>query len=184
VAGSFVSVAPTVAPPRARPSARGPRWARLAATVLLCASLLLAAVVAGAAALGIRTAVVLTGSMRPAFAPNDMLLTERTAAAAVRPGDVISFAAPDQAGVVITHRVSSIAPVAAGRLAFVTKGDANNTAERWTIERQGTVARVMGVLPGVGALTEWTGRPTTRIAIFGLLGALLLWFGLRAVWRR
>jgi len=179
-AGAF-----TVAPGAgAAPRSAGPRWPSAAASVLLWSTVLLALTVAAGAALGVRTAVVLTGSMEPALSPGDMIVTQRVPAAEARTGDIISFASPREAGVVITHRVRKIGAGRDGRIAFVTQGDANNTPERWTIARDGTVGRVRGVLPGAGALTGWTGDPALRLLIFGLLGAGLLLVGLRWIWRR
>ncbi|MCW2991678.1 MAG: Signal peptidase, partial [Solirubrobacterales bacterium] len=77
----------------------------------------------------------------------------------------------------------SIRAAGAGQLAVETRGDANNTSERWTIAADGTVARVIQVLPGVGAITDWAGDPTLRLIVIGLLGGLLLCLGLRWVWR-
>lgn len=175
----------TVAPaPSARAEGRrAARWGGRAATALLCLAVALAVAVAVAAAFGVRTAVVLTGSMRPALAPNDLLLTQRVAARDVRPRQIISFSDPERPGMVITHRVRSIAPARDGRLAVVTQGDANNTPERWTIAPDGTVARVIGVVPKVGAVTDWARDPLLRVLVIGLLGALVLAGGLRWIWR-
>lgn len=183
MAGPFVSVAPAAAADAAAARVGAGGWARLT-TGLLWGSVILALVVAGAAAFGVRTAVVLTGSMRPALDPNDMILVRATTASDVRARQIVSFAAPDGSGAVITHRVESVSPAPGGTLAFVTRGDANNTSERWTIDASGSVGRVVGVLPGVGAVTAWAGDPAMRRGVFGLLGALLLALGLRWIWRR
>lgn len=179
---SAFSVAPAPAAP-ARPLRGGRRWPSRCASGLLYVSIGLALVVALAASFGLRTAVVLTGSMRPALAPDDMLLTKRIQAAEAKPGDIVSFAAPQAKGVIITHRVKRIAPAAGGQLAFVTQGDANNAPERWKIRPEGSMGRVVGVIPGVGALTGWTGDAAMRLAVFGFIGLLLLAYGLRWVWR-
>lgn len=181
-AGAF-SVSPVPRVAGDRPVAASAGWGSRAATVLLCLALALAAVVGIGAAAGVRTAVVLTGSMRPALSPNDLLITRTVRARDVRPGQIISFAAPEQPGMVITHRVRSIRAAGPGQLAVETRGDANNTSERWTIAADGTVARVIQVLPGVGAITDWAGDPTLRLIVIGLLGGLLLFVGLRWVWR-
>jgi signal peptidase len=179
-AGAF-SVAPA---PAAVPAAGAGRraWAERATTALLVLAVLLALIVGVGAALGFRTAVVLTGSMRPALAPNDMLVTKRITPDQARSGDIISFAAPGEPGKVITHRVRSVRIAPDGRLAFVTQGDANNTAERWSIPADGKMARVVSVLPQVGTVTEWSSDPTTRTLVFAVLGAGFLLFGLRRIW--
>jgi signal peptidase len=167
----------------ARP-APGRRWPGRAAGALLALALLLAALVGAGAALGLRIQVVLTGSMAPALAPDDMLIVERISAGEMRVGDIVSFAAPGQQDVVITHRVRGLAAAPGGGLAVETRGDANNTSERWTIPRDGVVARVEAVVPALGSLTRWARDPAIRLAVFALLGALLAWLGLRWVWGR
>lgn len=151
---------------------------------LLWGAVALAVAVVAAAALGYRTEVVLTGSMRPALAPNDMVVVHGIAAGEMRVGDVVSFAAPGQRGIVITHRVRSLAPARGGRIAVVTRGDANTASEHWTIARTGHVARVVGTLPGLGAVTNWAGNPLLRLLVFGGLGLIALVAGLRWIWSR
>lgn len=172
--------------PAQRPAHAAPKcaaWAKRASTVTLVASIVLAVAIGAAAALGIRTEVVLTGSMQPTLSPGDMLVVRGITAAEMRVGDIVSFAAPDQQGVVITHRVRKLHTRADGRIAVVTQGDANNTPERWTISPRGSVARVVQTIPGVGKLTDWTHDPLTRTIVFLVLGAALLAGGLRWVWK-
>lgn len=162
----------------------GRRWASRLATGVLCVVLVLAVAVGIAAALGYRTEVILTGSMRPALAPNDMVIVQGIAAREMRVGDIVSFAAPEQKGVVITHRVRKLGPKADGRIAVVTRGDANNASERWAIAPEGSVARVIGTVPGIGAITNWAGEPLLRVLVFGGFGLAILFFALRWIWRR
>ena len=165
-------------------AARARGYGGRVATVLLAGAAALAVAVAVAAAFGVRAELKLTGSMRPAIAPNDLLVVHRVAAAEMRVGDIVSFASPAGNGMVITHRVRALHRAPGGRIAVVTRGDANNTSERWTIAARGTVARVIAVLPQVGRLTNWAGNPTARLAVFLTLGLLMLAAGLRRVWRR
>jgi len=176
---------PPAAPAAARPAAVGrrTRLGRLS-TALLWGAVALAVTVVVAGALGYRTEVVLTGSMRPALKPGDMVLVGGIAAADMRVGDIVSFAAPGQHGIVITHRVRSLRPAARHRIAVVTRGDANSASEHWTIGRDGHLARVITTLPGVGAVTNWAGNALMRLLVFGALGLLALVAGLRWVWGR
>ena len=172
--------------PASAPAGRAARRGALAraSTVLLWGAVALAVAVAVAAAAGYRTEVVLTGSMRPALAPNDMVLVHGIAASEMKVGDIVSFAAPEQQGVIITHRVRSLTPASGDRIAVVTRGDANTASEHWTIARGGSVARVFGTLPGAGAITNWAGNPSTRALVVALLGLIALAGGLRWVWRQ
>src|SRR5436190_5796280 len=134
-----------------------------------------------------RPLTIVTGSMRPAYSPGDLIIVSPQRASAVRPGEVITFAHPRRRGRTLTHRVVNVQsglPVAPGWLAITTKGDANPAPERWTIRADGTVGRVRAHVPGVGEL----GRPLetdvphgVAIAALTLLTAgLALW----GIWRR
>src|SRR4051794_22245588 len=154
-AGAFAL--PPSAASHAEPPTEARRWPSRLATVLLCGAVVLAVAIGLAAAMGYRTEVILTGSMRPTLAPNDMVLVHGIAAREMKVGAIVSFQAPEQKGIVITHRVRSLGHTADGRIAVVTRGDANNTSEHWKIAPQGSVARVVGTMPNAGAFTNWAG---------------------------
>lgn len=178
---SGLSVAPAPLAPTPPAAASGGRAAGRGASILLALSLALAAIVAAAALLGYRGEAILTGSMRPALDPGDLVVVERIAAAQMRPGDVVSFRAPS--GVTITHRVKAVAARRDGLLRVTTQGDANNVAEAWTTSPRATVGRVSARLPGAGGVLRWTGSPTGRLIVLGAIGALAAWLALRRIWR-
>lgn len=180
--GGALALVPSASPVTERPV--GGRWSRRLTTGLLWFAVLLAVVVAGAALLGYRSEVILTGSMRPTLAPNDMVVVHRIAATDIRRGQIISFASPTEKGIVITHRVRAVSPLPDGRLAVVTRGDANNTSEHWRIARSGSVGRVVATLPGLGGVTDWMGDPLRRLLVFAGFGLVALIAGLRWVWSR
>ena len=153
-----------------------------AATILLAVCLLLGVVVGMGGAFGYRGEVVLSGSMRPTLEPGDLLVAHRIGAGEIRQGQIISFASPTDSRT-LTHRVVSVRPAKDGRIAVVTKGDANNTSERWKIARSGQVGEVVSSIPKAGYLTRWSSTTDGRIVVFGLLGLLLLGIGLREIWR-
>lgn len=74
--------------------------------------------------------IVLTDSMFPVIEAGDIIITEVATAEEVEVGDVISFYDPAGNGTsVVTHRVVEIT-TKDGQIAFVTKGDFNNTYDR------------------------------------------------------
>jgi signal peptidase len=181
--GAF-AVAPARPAGATRPlPVRRPRTPRVA-TLVLALTLALGAAVALAAAAGLRAEVVLTGSMRPVLEPDDLLVVQRIDASEMRIGDIVSFAAPAQPGVVITHRVRSLGTRHDGRIVVETRGDANNTSEHWNIAPGGSVARVEQVVHGVGSVTGWARDPQMRLVCAVLLSLLLGFHGLRWAWRR
>lgn len=151
-------------------------------TGLLVLSVLLGAVVAAGFAFGYRGQVVLSGSMRPALAPGDMIVAHEISATEIRAGQIISFAAPGD-GRTMTHRVTSARATGSGMVAVVTRGDANSTSEHWKIATTGTVGEIVATIPKVGYATRWAASPDTRILVFSVIGLLLLALGLRSIWR-
>ena len=77
--------------------------------------------------LGVRA--VLTGSMRPDFGPGAVLLTERIAADAVKPGMIVLFVPPGEHNE-FAHRITSVTQTNTGPI-ITTKGDANKAIDPW-----------------------------------------------------
>lgn len=111
--------------------------------------LLLAAAIALPLAFGARPQTVLTGSMEPAISPGDVVVDERIAPGEAELGDVVTFRDPEDQSRLITHRVVAIRR-AGSHYWFRTRGDANNTTERWRVAAAGDLGRVAYVVPWVG----------------------------------
>jgi signal peptidase len=138
---------------------------------------------AGASELsGNRTFNMLTGSMSPAIRPGDVVVDEVIRPSEARVGDVVTFPDPRRRERLITHRVKSVS--VSGRYAyFVTRGDDNDTSERWNIPAGGEIGRVAYLVPRVAYARRWLGGRSARIVAI----ALLVVAGLAVlveVWRR
>jgi signal peptidase len=151
------------------------------ATAVLATLLLAAFTVAGAAAAGVAPHVELSDSMAPVLRAGDVVWLDRIAAAEARQGDVVAFDDPERDAIVL-HRVERIRPLARGRLAFTTRGDANDAGERWAITADGAVGRYVGVrVPLAGrAVRELAGTPLAVVAL--LSGGVLAVVALRRIW--
>lgn len=89
---------------------------------------------------GIVPMIVLTDSMYPSIQSGDLILCHREDAEKVQVGDVIAFLDPDGSGkTVVTHRVAEITKDENGSLAWVTKGDANNTKDSTVVPAKNLV---------------------------------------------
>jgi signal peptidase I len=137
---------------------------------------------AGPMAFGMRPFTVLSGSMTPALDTGDMVVDSQIAPIDARPGDIVTFKDPQRAGRMVTHRLRSVS-VTEGTAHMVTKGDANDTTETWTVPASGRIGRVAYRLPMLGyALSVTHGR--NGKLLFIVLPALL--FGvleLARIWR-
>jgi signal peptidase I len=131
-------------------------------------------------AFGGRPLVVLSGSMEPALATGDVVVVKRLRPQDARVGDVVTYRNPE--GDLVTHRVRS-ARRRGPRFELVTKGDANNASERWTIDADGEVSRALYRVPLAGRLLA---RTSSREGKLALIVAPLLLLGaweIRRIWR-
>jgi len=138
-------------------------------------------------AIGVHFLHVLSFSMQPAFNRGDMIIVKPCAPEDVRAGDIITYALSDD--VFITHRVVGILIELNGEqgLWFVTKGDANVTADALPVEASQLVGKVSGRLPGMGAILNWL-RDHLVVSLLAMVlllllsspaAVLLLWLALR-----
>jgi signal peptidase len=123
---------------------------------------------------GWHTYVVLSGSMAPTIPMGSLVVTRPVALGEVQLADVISFARRDAPDMVITHRV--VAKLQRGsELQLSTQGDANNTADSWTVGAADRVERVQFHLPYLGYAVNAAARPQARaLLIVGILLYLIL----------
>lgn len=124
---------------------------------------------------------VLSGSMQPAIAAGDVVVDEPVRPTELRSGDIVTFKDPDDDQRLITHRVRRI-DIGPQRAHVVTRGDANDTDERWTIARDGRVGRVAARLPRLGYALSWAHSLPGQILTLIAPAVALLALELRALW--
>lgn len=132
--------------------------------------------------IGWRPYTVLTGSMRPGVQPGDVVMDRPINITDAHVGDVVTFSDPSRKGVLVTHRIRAIAH-GPEMTQVETRGDANNTSERWTIATKDRVGLVVYVLPKVGHVATIIRNP---VGILGLvvLPIILIAAGvLRKIWQ-
>lgn len=153
-------------------------FTRSAAAGMIVALVLAAAV---PVVFGGRSFSVMSGSMEPTIATGDLVMTKAIAPHEARSGDIVTFKDPGGSGRLLTHRVASALP-AGSDYRFVTKGDANDVAERWSVAADGQVGRVMFRLPKLGYALGLSRRPAGRVALITLPALLLAGYALYAIW--
>jgi signal peptidase len=156
--------------------------ARLAgwATLAFCATLL--AAVALPAAVGMHSFTVMSGSMEPTIHVGDVVIDRKISPLDARPGDVVTFSDPSGRHRLITHRVRSI-HARGGQVQVVTKGDANNTVERWTVPAGGRIGRVELRVWKLGYPLVYAHSRYGLILLVGVPALLLCVLELRRIWR-
>ena len=129
--------------------------------------------------LGVKPAVVLSGSMDPAIQVGDLIFVNDCDPAALKEGDVVCYLSSGKA---ITHRIVSIAEGDDGQPRLVTKGDANNAEDRLAVsfdQVQGQWSGARG--PGLGNAILFMQTPAGMILF--IVCPLALFFAWD-VWRR
>jgi signal peptidase len=133
-------------------------------------------------AFGFKSFTVMSGSMEPAIGTGAVVVERPIAPREARVGDVVTFKDPEGSGRLITHRVASVR-LRGGTARFVTKGDANNTPERWSVPADGSIGRVAYDVPKVGYVMAYAGGRHGRILLFALPVLLLAGYELVRIWR-
>lgn len=151
-------------------------WAVIGVTAGTACSIVLPALT------GHRVLTELTGSMQPVLAPGDLVVVAPISPRRATPGDVITFSDPEGGGRLVTHRVVKV-DVAGDKVAFVTRGDANNGVERWTTRGDARIGRAVYRLPKLGYVLFGVRSPVGRLAL--LVVPALAWgaWEIRRLWR-
>jgi signal peptidase I len=129
-----------------------------------------------------RPLTVMSGSMEPTINTGDVVVARQISPLDARVGDVVSFRDPDRGGLLVTHRVRSMSR-SGDKVTFVTKGDANNSSERWRVGTEDKISRTMYRIPAVGRVLAFS---HTRQGILMLVLLPLLALGaleIASIWR-
>jgi signal peptidase len=130
---------------------------------------------------GGRALSVMSGSMSPAIETGDVVASRSVSPLEIRRGDVITFRDPTDADRLITHRVKEVV-ITGDEARFVTKGDANNSAERWAVAADGEVGLVLYTLPKLGYALAWLGHPLAKLLLVAIPALLFGAYELRRIW--
>ncbi len=96
--------------------------------------------------LGYKTFIVLSGSMRPKFDINDMVVVKEVVEEEIKKNDIIAFSTSKK---IVTHRIIDM-KVIDGKKHYVTKGDFNNTKDDYDITYDNIEGKVVFVIPKLG----------------------------------
>lgn len=151
-------------------------WALAGAGLALALTLLLPLAFHG------RPLTVMSGSMEPAVRTGDVVISMPIAPIDARPGDIVSFNDPDRGRKLVTHRVRSMRQ-SPGRVEFVTKGDANNSVEKWRVPADGDIGRTVLRLPKLGHALVFARSRTGLLALVLFPLLVLGVLEMASIWR-
>jgi signal peptidase I len=130
---------------------------------------------------GYEAFVVQSDSMAPALVTGDAIVTESISPSSLEVGDVVTFADATRAGLLVTHRVTDLRRDGT-RTSVVTRGDGNTAVERWAVDDEVDVGRLVARLPKLGVLVTSVSTPVARAALTTCALALLGAGVLRRIW--
>ena len=128
---------------------------------------------------GYRSLTVVSGSMEPTLGTGSVVIDEVISPLDARPGDIVTFQDPLRPRQ-LTHRLRRMR-IEGDTAYMVTRGDANDAPERWTVQTDGQIGRVVAHLPKLGYVRAWLGTRYARLAglgavmAFGLLLLIDMW---------
>ncbi len=118
---------------------------------------------------------VTTGSMKPTYDVDTLIVVKKVDPETIKVNDVISFYSQDPVldGAVNTHRVVEILEEEQGRV-FVTKGDNNNVTDAYNVESEYLIGKVVASSIVIGKISRLVANPLIFIPIILIPLALIL----------
>jgi signal peptidase len=132
---------------------------------------------------------VVSGSMEPEIPVGALIISRKTEIEDIKVGDIISFRSLESfmQGSVVTHRVVEIHK-RDGKLALVTRGDANNSMDSFYVTEDNLIGRIIYHTPTGNFVTSLYGFLTNKAGFFVviivpviLLTALILQDNMRKI---
>lgn len=159
----------------------GRRILAIAACALAGIGVGIAIAAVGPYAVGGRSFTVMSGSMEPSINTGDVVVVRSIAPLEANVGDVLTFRDPQDGSRLVTHRLRR-ARARGNTAVMVTKGDANNTPERWAVPIDGNVGQVQYRIPQIGhAVASIRGRGAAffllllPVLVLGIYELVRLW---------
>jgi signal peptidase I len=159
----------TTPTPSARKLVQFLKWGAIALFILvigLLASVVLPPLVGG------RTLVIISGSMEPTIHIGAAAVLRSVPASDLRVGDVIARTPASAGAIPIVHRIAEITE-RDGQRVYITKGDANQTADNEAFTLPAKAWLVSYNIPVAGYVVNFISRPF-GLFLFIIIPALLL----------
>ncbi len=152
------------------------------ATVLLVMAILVSVGIFVGPKVGWHVDAVYGGSMEPAIKLGSLAVIRPVEPETVSEGDIITFAAPTENSVIVTHRVTQVIDGESG-LMFRTKGDANEEPDIYTVPAENVVGRVWMSIPYAGYFADFVRSRLGLGLLIGIPAAIIIGIELRSIFR-
>lgn len=114
--------------------------------------------------------VVLSGSMSPNIRAGSIVLVQQETT--FQKGDVITFIHPSNPMDYVTHRITDLNNEGKS-FSYQTKGDANETADLWTVRKEAVWGKVALTIPLIGYLISFS-KTTVGLILLIILPLLCI----------
>jgi signal peptidase I len=125
---------------------------------------------------------VRSGSMSPTIPLGALVIATRAPADELGVGDVIVFHRPDRPTTIVVHRIYAVEQTPTGR-AFLTKGDANDSADSWTVPATGEGWRAVYSFSRAGFTVGWLHAAVSRRGWVGAFAIVTALCALISIWQ-
>ena len=102
---------------------------------------------------------IASGSMEPVFYRGDAVIYKKAVASDIEVGDILAFKKGHQ---LVTHRIISITKGANDQYDIITKGDNNNTADAYVVQKDDVLGVIKYSVKYVGYPTLWINKLIER----------------------
>ena len=116
---------------------------------------------------------VLSSSMEPDLPPGTLIVVKPVDADEVATGDVITYQLESGKSAVVTHRVVAKGINGAGRMAFRTQGDANNTPDEAWVRPVQIKGEVWYSVPYLGYVNNLLTGQERQLGVYAAAAALI-----------
>lgn len=133
---------------------------------------------------GHKLLTVLSGSMEPAIRTGDVIVVRPVQSGQLaKEGDVITFFAKEDGSMLITHRVVGLIKVNEQPVAYVTKGDNNDSQDLTPVPVDRVVGLYQWRIPFFGYIADFMRKPFGILLFVVLPGLLFIGGELKKIWR-
>ncbi len=123
---------------------------------------------------------VLSGSMEPAIHTGSVVVM--APAKDYKIGEVITFGAISKTETPTTHRIKDI-KIVDNKPVYITKGDANNTADSKEVAPNEVNGKVLFTVPFLGYALNFVKQPLGFALVIIIPATLIIWEEAKKIWR-
>jgi signal peptidase len=117
---------------------------------------------------------VYTGSMEPAIPVGSVVVIKPVDTETLKTGDIICFKLSEPTS--ITHRIFNVTDEG-----FITKGDANEGPDQWTVKKENVMGKVILTIPYIGYIGYFVRTPIGLILLIVLPASLIIILEIRNI---